>query len=67
MARTDGRTPVLVGAAAVQQHTDDPLGADDAAHLMAHAVEGATADAGATRSARPRGARRRAQGHVLVL
>ncbi|HEY1739168.1 MAG TPA: acetyl-CoA acetyltransferase [Acidimicrobiia bacterium] len=43
----DGRTPVLVGAAAVQQHTDNPLEADDAAHLMADAVQGAAADANA--------------------
>ena len=48
MARMDRRTPVLVGAAAVQQHTDDPLEADDAATLMTHAVEGAAGLQGLT-------------------
>lgn len=44
----DARTPVLVGAAAVQQHDDDPRATDGAAHLMLHAVEAAALDAGTT-------------------
>ncbi len=43
----DGRTPVLVGAAALQQHGDDPLATDDAVTLMTRAVEHAAADTGA--------------------
>ncbi len=41
-----GRTPVLVGAAAVQQRHDDPSRDDDAATLMVRAVERAVSDAG---------------------
>src|SRR4051794_21380487 len=49
MTNMDGRTPVLVGAAAVQQHDDDPSATDDAVGLMTRAVEQAADDAG-TRS-----------------
>jgi acetyl-CoA C-acetyltransferase len=43
----DGRTPVLVGAAAVQQRADEPADAREAAELMIAAVERAAADTGA--------------------
>lgn len=42
----DPRTPVLVGAAAVQQREEDPHAAADAFALMVQALEGAAADAG---------------------
>jgi acetyl-CoA C-acetyltransferase len=43
----DPRTPVLVGAAAVQQRCDDPAEALEAVDLMAAAAVAAAADAGA--------------------
>jgi acetyl-CoA C-acetyltransferase len=42
----DPRTPVLVGAAAISQRTDDPSAASSAVDLMARACEEAAADAG---------------------
>lgn len=44
--RLDPRTPVLVGAAAVTQHTDDPTCAAEAIVLMERALLGAADDAG---------------------
>lgn len=42
----DPRTPVLVGAAAVTQHVEDPLDASEPLDLMQEALEGAALDAG---------------------
>ena len=42
----DSRTPVLVGAAAVQQRLDDPRAALEPVELMVTALERAAADAG---------------------
>jgi acetyl-CoA C-acetyltransferase len=42
----DGRTPVLVGAAAIQQREEDPGQAEPALLLMARALEAAADDAG---------------------
>jgi len=42
----DARTPVLVGAAAVQQRLDDPAAAKEPVELMIDALERAAADAG---------------------
>jgi acetyl-CoA C-acetyltransferase len=39
------RTPVLVGAGALQQHDDDPIATGDAAWLMSHALLAAAVDA----------------------
>ena len=42
----DPSAPVIVGAAAVKQHIDDPVLAQDALTLMRHALEAAAVDAG---------------------
>jgi acetyl-CoA C-acetyltransferase len=42
----DPRTPVIVGAAAVSQHVDDPIEATEPLELMAEALECAADDAG---------------------
>ena len=47
MSPLDPRTPVLVGAAALHQRTDDPAASLDAFGLMARATRQAGADAGA--------------------
>ncbi len=46
---TDPRTPVLVGAAAVTQHAEDPRTASEPLDLMAEALERAAMDAGSKR------------------
>ncbi len=42
-------TPVIIGVGQVQQRVDDPMQAEDASALMAHAIRAAAQDANATK------------------